>query len=238
MMKQKVSLIADNLHLHLRIPAVRTDYSSKDSKIGGRIFQDGKKFFVAAVDGVSFQLQEGDRLGLLGHNGSGKSSLLRVLAGIYPPTRGNVKAIGKVGSVLNIGLGFRPEASGERNIVIKSHFEGIPRDQIGKIISDVAEFSELGPYLNYPISSYSQGMRMRLAFGICTAFRYDILLLDEWLGAGDASFQTKAKERLNSFTNTKIVVLASHNPSLINSFCTQTLHMEKGRIIEGNVHRH
>ena len=193
-MADKTRLIAKDVCLHLPIPAMHENKFSEHLEIGGHIIQQRGRSFVAAVDGVSFELKEGDRLGLLGHNGSGKSSLLRVLAGIYPPTKGSVEAVGKVGNVLNIGLGFRPEASGIRNIIIKSYIEGIPRNKIDSIIEDVTEFSELGTYIKHPISTYSAGVRMRLAFGICTAFKYDILLLDEWLGAGDPAFQAKAKE--------------------------------------------
>jgi len=178
-------------------------------------------------------LVQGDRLAIIGHNGSGKSTLLRVLAGIYHPQKGTVECDRSVSALFNIALGFRQEASGYRNIVIKGLIAGKQRAEIERIIPEIAAFTELGPFLHMPIRTYSQGMAMRLAFAIATAFSHDILLLDEWIGAGDAQFLEKAVKRMSSFVESaQILVLASHSATLLRRVANKAIWMESGRIRE------
>jgi ABC-2 type transport system ATP-binding protein/lipopolysaccharide transport system ATP-binding protein len=169
---------------------------------------------------------------LVGHNGAGKSTLLKVLAGIYQPTTGSVRTEGRIVSTLNISLGMEPEATGFENIVIRGLLLGMRRAEINKKLDEIANFTELGDYLNMPVRIYSSGMATRLAFATVTAMDSDILLMDEVIGTGDASFMDKAEKRLNEFMNrSKIIVIASHSDQVIKKFCNKALLLEHGQII-------
>ena len=203
---------------------------------GGLVSGGAKLPIVRALRGVSFSLEPGDRVGLVGHNGAGKSSLLKVLAGIYPPACGSISVRGRVVSTLNISLGMEPDATGYENIVIRGLLMGLKRPEINRKIADIAEFTELGKYLDMPVRIYTAGMATRLAFATITAMDADILLMDEVIGAGDASFVDKAESRLNSFLKrSKILVLASHGDQMIRKLCNRALLLEHGQVIaDGN----
>lgn len=199
---------------------------------GGLISSGDGVPVVNALRGVSFELNEGDRLGLIGHNGAGKSTLLKVLAGIYRPTAGTLSTKGRVVSTLNLALGMEPEATGIENIFIRGLLLGMKRKEIEQKLADIAEFTELGDYLRMPVRVYSSGMSTRLAFATVTAMDSDILLMDEVIGTGDATFIEKAEKRLNEFMRrSEIIVLASHDNSVIRKFCNKALLLEHGRII-------
>lgn len=206
--------------------------ASAGSRIGGRLNGgNDTASHVTALDGVSFSLEAGDRLGLVGSNGAGKSTLLKVLYGIYVPTSGHVSIDGRVDALFNINLGFRPEATGRRNIVIRGLINGWRPENIEARMDDIITFSELGEFIDMPLKTYSAGMAARLAFAMATSFQPEILLLDEWIGAGDASFQDKAKARMNDMVSKAgILVLASHNEALIKKICNKVLVLEKGRV--------
>lgn len=207
------------------------DFGQLRGKLGGRVeIRQGHRQ-VLALDDVSLDLREGDRLAIIGHNGAGKSTLLRVLAGIYHPQRGSVESGGPVSGLFNISFGFRPEASGYRNIVLKGLIAGKKRAEIERALPEIMAFTELGPYLDMPLRTYSQGMAMRLAFAIATAFSSEILVMDEWIGAGDASFREKVVARMNSFVESAhIVVVASHSAQLLRRVANRAIWMEAGRI--------
>ena len=199
--------------------------------LGGRLLTRGKRQYVRALDDISLDLRDGDRLALIGHNGSGKSTLLRALAGIYYPSAGRIEASGPVSGIFNMNLGLRQEASGYRNLVLKGLMAGRTRAEIDAALPEIAEFTGLGPYLDMPLHSYSQGMAMRLAFAATTAFTNDILAMDEWIGAGDAGFQEKIIARMNDFLHaTTIIVVASHSTSLLRQIANRALWLEHGRI--------
>lgn len=199
--------------------------------LGGRIHTLGKRTYVRALEGVSFELGRGDRLAIVGHNGSGKSTLLRILAGIYHPTGGHVAASGAVSGIFNMSLGFRQEATGYRNLVLKGLMSGRTRAQIEAALPEIAEFTGLGPYLDMPLQTYSQGMAMRLAFAATTAFTNDILVMDEWIGAGDAGFQEKIVARMNDFLHAStIIVVASHSASLLRRIANKAIWLEHGSV--------
>lgn len=224
-------LIAENVSLYFPYTGEPPEFGAEPSKIGGTIVQKNGKYYVRALHNISFELNDNDRLGLIGHNGSGKSTLLRVLAGIYKPQEGRIISEGHLGNVLDLNLGFRMEATGRRNIFLKGMASGKQRAEIESIVPDIEDFTELGPFLDQPIVTYSAGMRMRLAFSIATALHYDILLLDEWLGAGDASFQAKARERMKARAESaSILVLASHQSKLIDNVCTVKLELKNGEL--------
>jgi homopolymeric O-antigen transport system ATP-binding protein len=186
-----------------------------------------------ALESVSFRLEVGDRLGLLGRNGSGKSTLLRTLAGIYPPREGRVRHRGAIGAVFNASLGFMPNATGYENIFMRGAYMGLSVAQTRNLIPYIEKFSELGEWLDRPLASYSSGMALRLAFSITTSVDNEILLLDEWLGAGDAAFLVKARERMHDMIErTGILVLATHNLQLMSRVCNKAMVLDKGRILE------
>lgn len=205
--------------------------STPRAETGGVIGQEGGARYVTALENVSFELASGDRLGLVGANGAGKTTLLKVLAGIYAPTSGRVAVEGRVDALFNINLGFRREATGRRNIILRGLINGWTRDEIDARTEEIIEFSELGEFIDLPFKAYSQGMAARLAFSIATTMTPEILLMDEWLGAGDPAFQKKARQRMTELTEKAgIIVLASHNAALIEKTCTRILEFENGRI--------
>lgn len=200
-------------------------------KVGGKIGSDSKVPIIEALQDVNLQLREGDRLALVGHNGAGKSTLLRLLSGIYEPTRGSARVSGKVAPVFDLGVGMDPETSGFENIIVRGLFLGKSRKEMEKRIDDIAEFTELGDYLAMPLRTYSTGMRVRLALGVVTSIDPEILILDEGLGAVDASFMNKARDRLKDLVKRSgILVFASHSDELLLELCDQAMWMDEGRV--------
>lgn len=198
--------------------------------VGGRLLKDGKDVVhVKALSRVSFALNEGDRLGLIGHNGAGKSTLLKVLAGVYEPDSGSMNVRGRISSMIDIGLGLDMELTGRENIITMGRMRGFNLREIQRKIPEVIEFSELGSFIDLPIKTYSAGMTTRLVFGVATSLEPDILLMDEWIGAGDAGFFQKAVDRLNNILEkSRVIVLASHNVDLITRMCNKLLVLDGG----------
>lgn len=207
---------------------------SKARAIGGRFISNGvKEPCIRALDGLSFRLTQGDRLGVIGPNGAGKSTLLRVLAGLYTPTSGVLRRRGKVLQLFDIGLGFDDEASGIENMTLRGLMMGLTQREIDAQMEDIASFSELGDYLQLPIRTYSAGMLLRLMFSIATCIPGDIMLMDEWISVGDASFQAKAHRRLDAMIGaTGILVIASHDPGILMSYCTLGMRLENGKMTD------
>ncbi|MFE3175062.1 ABC transporter ATP-binding protein [Amycolatopsis sp. NPDC059090] len=200
-------------------------------KVGGRIGTEAKVPVIEALQDVSFRLGEGDRVGLVGHNGAGKSTLLRLLSGIYEPTRGVRKVSGRVAPVFDLGVGLDPGESGRENILVQGLFLGMSRRQMLKRVEDIAEFTELGDYLQLPLRTYSAGMRVRLALGVVTTIDPEILLLDEGLGAVDAAFLAKARDRLRDLVKRSgILVFANHSEEMLAEFCDTALWMDEGQV--------
>jgi ABC-2 type transport system ATP-binding protein/lipopolysaccharide transport system ATP-binding protein len=200
---------------------------------GGRIARGvGNRLLVRALDKVSLSLAHGDRLGLIGPNGAGKTTLLRVLAGAYEPTRGRVWRRGRTAPLLNVSLGIDSEATGYENIMTRGLFLGLMPEQVRERMDEIAAFTELGDFLAMPVHTYSAGMRLRLAFAVCTCFEPEILLMDEWLGIGDRAFVEKAKRRLEEFVDRAgILVLASQNVALLRRVCATGAVLDAGKIV-------
>lgn len=193
--------------------------------------EDGRILGVQALDDISFTLESGDRLALIGRNGSGKTTLLQLLAGIIPPDSGQILVEGSTTNLININLGMQMEASGHHNITLRGLAAGQSRAMIEERRAEINAFSELGEFLDMPVETYSSGMRMRLNFAIATAFEPEILLLDEWLSAGDASFRAKASRRMQNFAGKAgVLVLASHSRALLLENCNRAIWLEGGRI--------
>lgn len=223
-----VSIDVDNLSLRYRVFGKLT---LAGRERGGAIRDIDNRRYVQALDGVSFSVAAGDRLGLVGSNGAGKTTLLKVLYGIFEPTAGTVNVRGRVDALFNIHLGFRREATGRRNIVLRGLINGWTLDEIERRMDAIIEFSELGEFIDMPFKSYSQGMAARLAFSVATTFQPEIMLMDEWIGAGDPAFQEKASQRMAELTQQAgIIVLASHDKNLIRLVCNKVLVLEKGRV--------
>lgn len=186
---------------------------------------------VRALEDVSLDLSDGVRLGLLGHNGSGKSTLLRLMAGSFAPTSGRAVIEGRPLTLFNLQDGCVPDATGRENIVLKALSLGIPRRAIVPKLDEIIAFTELGHHIDLPMRTYSKGMQLRLCFGTVTAFRPQILLVDEILGVGDAAFAEKARLRLaGMLRETNICVIASHNRRLLATLCTEVITMNSGCI--------
>lgn len=200
---------------------------------GGKIGSSARsRVQIEALTDVSFSLEEGDRVALIGHNGAGKTTLLRVLAGIYQPVSGEIVVKGSVAPLFDVSLGMSPDATGFENIRLRALYLGMSTAEINAKIEEIAEFTELGPFLDMPLRTYSLGMHTRLAFAVSTSIEPEILLLDEGIGAGDASFVERANARLSAFIERAgIMVLASHSQDLVSRFCNKALVMEHGRSI-------
>jgi ABC-2 type transport system ATP-binding protein len=202
-------------------------------RAGGRIGTGSKVPIVEALRDITLSLRQGDRVALVGHNGAGKSTLLRLMSGIYEPTRGRARVVGKVAPVFDLAVGMDPEISGLDNILIRGLFLGMTRKEMESRVDDIAAFTELGDYLDLPLRTYSTGMRVRLALGVVTSVDPQILLLDEGIGAVDAEFLAKARDRLKELVERSgMLVFASHSDEFLADLCTTAIWMEHGTIKE------
>jgi lipopolysaccharide transport system ATP-binding protein len=186
---------------------------------------------VHALRDVDLTINEGERLGIVGHNGAGKSTMLKLLAGIYPATSGRRLVEGRVSSLFEIALGFEGDASGWENIHYRSYLQGETPKTVRQKIDSIAEFSELGDFLNMPVRYYSAGMSLRLAFSIATAIDPEILLIDEVLSVGDLAFQEKARRRMTEMVSkAKILVMVSHDLTSLARLCQRAIWMDHGTL--------
>ena len=186
---------------------------------------------VQALKNISFSLHAGDRLGLIGANGAGKTTLLRALSGIYQPTIGSLSMEGRLISLLDPGQGMNMELTGRENIRLRGYYLGLTKAESLRLEADVEDFSDLKEFLDLPVRNYSSGMVVRLAFGMATAFPPEILLMDEWIMAGDATFMAKAKVRVETMVkNADILILASHSPSILVQWTNRLIWLENGQI--------
>lgn len=200
---------------------------------GGSIEKDSRTTVITALKNVSFTLKDGDAVGLIGHNGAGKSTMLRTMAGIYPPSSGRVLRHGKTATVFEIGAGLDYELSGYDNIIHLGMMMGLSYAEAKSLTPDIEEFTELGDFLQLPIRTYSSGMTMRLMFAVATAITPEILLLDEMFSTGDAGFQQKSQARIRKIIDeSKIFVFASHDMSLIKQYCNRIFKLDHGNIEE------
>lgn len=198
---------------------------------GGRLKNDATDSIISvdALKQISFRLDKGDRLGLIGANGAGKSTLLKVMAGLYAPTSGSIEIKGHTSPLLSLGVGMQPNSSGYENIRLRCLIHGYSKQETEKVTADLEEFTELGDFLSMPVKIYSSGMNVRLSFGMATAIDPDILLLDEVVGAGDASFMQKAQKRLDNLVGKcNILVFASHSNELIAKMCNKAIWLDQG----------
>lgn len=201
------------------------------SRLGGRIQTHNRTAQVQALRDVCLDLRDGDRLGLVGHNGAGKTTFLRVVGGVYPPTVGHAHVSGRVSSLTDLTLGMDLESTGWQNILFRCVFLGMTFREAREIAPSIGEYSELGEFLDLPVRTYSSGMFLRLAFAISTAVQPDIVIMDEMISAGDAAFLEKAKRRIEELlSKARIFILASHSDEILRRFCNRGLLLEHGSI--------
>jgi len=201
---------------------------------GVNIDRDGTdQVNVRALRDLTLDVTSGERVGLVGRNGAGKTTLLKVLGGIYEPTLGRIATEGRISSLMSVSLGLDVDATGYENIALRGLYLDVHPRRMMEFVDEIAAFTELGEYLDMPVRAYSSGMMVRLAFAISTCFEPDILIMDEWVAAGDAHFLKKAQDRLSSFVQkSRILVLASHSVELLQTWCTTGLLLDKGQIVE------
>jgi len=202
--------------------------------VGGfiRTSEQSNRVSVRALQDINLNISSGDRVALLGHNGAGKTTMLRAMAGVYSPTSGSVDVSGRRMSLFDLGLGLDADATGYENILLRGLIIGLRRADIERKVDDIVAFSGLGDFLDLPIRTYSSGMMLRLLFSIATSLEADILLMDEWLGMGDQDFIVKANRRLHDLIDrSHILVFASHEIALLEQTCNRGVILEGGRIV-------
>ena len=211
----------------------------REKKIKDILIPGSRKFNSFGTDGtvhalknLNLTIRDGERLAIIGHNGAGKSTLLKTLAGIYPPTTGSLRGEGRISSMFELATGFEMESNGWDNIYLRGLMLGESPEEIKDKMLEIAEFSELGEFLNMPVKYYSSGMFVRLAFSVSTAIHPDILLLDEVVAAGDAEFLQKANRRMHEMVDiSKIMVLVTHSMDSALEMCNRCIWMERGEIM-------
>jgi ABC-type polysaccharide/polyol phosphate transport system ATPase subunit len=199
----------------------------------GRVHQE--PFY--ALRNVSFRLEEGESLGIVGSNGAGKSTLLSLAAGLTLPDQGNVRINGRIAALLELGSGFHPDLTGAENLVLNAALLGLSRRKTNELFDSIVEFSGIGEFIDDPLRTYSSGMILRLAFSIAIQCEPDILLIDEVLAVGDAGFQEKSKAALVSFRRSgKSLLFVSHSPAAVRDMCDRALWIDHGSVMmEGHV---
>ena len=194
----------------------------------------GKKHtrVVRALNEINFDVHYGTVLGIIGSNGAGKSSLMRVISGIVPPTQGRVEVFGSVSTLLALGVGFNPSMTGRDNVYLGGLAAGMSRDEIDKNFDAIADFSELGEAIDAPMRTYSSGMYARLAFSVAAVVEPDILIIDEALSTGDAKFKEKSLNRIKELrTSDRALILVSHALATIEDVCNEVIWLNKGKLM-------
>ena len=216
---QQYAIEVDNLCINYK--GIKS-FSIKKNLVKG-LFSKEEEF--EAVKNVSFKLEKGEILGLVGKNGSGKSTMLRAIAGIFSPNGGTINLHGNSISLLSIGVGFQRELSGRENIILSGLLLGFTEAQIKEKMEDIIEFSELGKFIDKPVRTYSSGMYSKLAFSITAVLETDIILIDEVLSVGDARFRRKSYQKMKQLISDKnrTVVIVSHDMRAVADLCTKVL---------------
>ena len=199
--------------------------------VGGVLSKGQARDEVYALSNLSFELNDGDRVGLVGHNGAGKSTLLRTIGKVYTPNSGKFIIDGKVQCMLNMYMGLNHQLTGLENIKVRAALMNFNATECDALFADVEKFSDLGEFLYLPVRTYSAGMLLRLAFGLSTAVPADILAIDEVVGTGDAAFKAKAQVRLKQFMGSaKIIVMCSHDNDYLREHCNKIMWLDHGKI--------
>lgn len=213
--------------------AARSLRNSIFRRIGGKVGANESDIVtVRALSDITVSVGAGERLAVLGHNGAGKSTILRVFSGAYEPSSGAAVISGSVSSLLDITMGMDPELTGAENVILRGAFVGLSMKESRERIAEIEEYSELGGFMNLPIRTYSSGMILRLAFAVSTVRHRDILLLDELISVGDRSFAAKARQRIQTMIDgASILVLASHDLATVRQYCNRAILLQSGNLI-------
>ena len=190
------------------------------------------------LENISFQISKGESIAILGKNGMGKSTIIKLLSGISYPTSGEIKTKGKVSSILELNAGFETDFTGRENIYLKCQILDLTKEEIDKIINSIIDFADIGEYIDEPVRTYSSGMRARLGFAISVHIKPDILAVDEVFSVGDYNFKQKCFNKIKEIKNDENVtfILVTHSPEIAEEFCTRGLLLDKGKIIyDGNI---
>jgi ABC-2 type transport system ATP-binding protein/lipopolysaccharide transport system ATP-binding protein len=204
----------------------------KSALVKGDLFRSIKADeLVTALDGVSFNVEKGRTLGLIGENGSGKSTMLKIVAGITKPSSGRITTVGKISALIELGAGFHPEITGRENVFINGIMLGLTKREISEKFDEIVSFAELEEFIDAPVKTYSSGMYMRLGFSVAINVNPDILLIDEVLAVGDASFIPKCLDRIDDFRRRKKTILfVSHGLDTVEKICDKVVFLKNGRI--------
>lgn len=199
----------------------------------GRLFQPSPKEPFYALRDISFQVEHGESLAVIGHNGAGKSTMLNIATGLCLPSTGEVKVNGRVAALLELGSGFHPDLTGAENVRINSALMGLNRREARARFEGIVEFSGIGEFINEPLRTYSTGMTMRLAFSVAVNVNPDVLIIDEVLGVGDHTFFQKCIDRIMQFRRDgKTIVCVSHALGTLEQLCTRAIWVDHGRLVE------
>jgi ABC-type polysaccharide/polyol phosphate transport system ATPase subunit len=230
MITSPIKTAKNNMQLKaVELSSVSKKYSLSRN-LGRSINADFEDFWV--LKGVSFEVDKGQILGVVGRNGAGKTTLLNIIAGILSPTEGRVLADGKVLGLFNLGVGFQDELTGRENIFLNGAILGVSKEELSSKLASIIEFSELGDFIDMPLGSYSQGMRLRLGFSIVIHIDFDTLVIDEVLTVGDALFQSKCFERLVDFRRSgKTLIITTQEVGLIERLCDKVALLDHGRLL-------
>lgn len=185
-----------------------------------------------ALNDVSFKIYSGESIGIMGKNGAGKSTMLKMITGVSFPTDGEIVVNGKVAALLELTAGFSPEMTGRENIYLKGYILGLNDKEVSDIEQNIVDFADLGEYLDQPVKTYSSGMKMRLGFAINININPDILVIDEALSVGDAEFKKKCKNKIKELINKGVTVLyVSHSADSLKEICTRTIFLMNGKVM-------
>ena len=210
-------------------------YTDKGKMLKEKIlFRNRNRYEMRNVlKGISFEVKRGESIGLIGNNGCGKSTTLKLLSKIIYPNSGSIQIAGRVSSLIELGAGFHPDMSGRENIFINAAIFGLSRKETEKRLDSIIEFSELEEFIDNPVRTYSSGMYMRLAFSVAISVDADILLIDEILAVGDTNFQAKCFNKLREIKASGVtIIMVSHDSNMIERFCDRAIWLNDGRIVE------
>ena len=224
--KKKIAITVDNLHITyrgLKKTSIRASWKNFGNKI--ELFQ--------ALKGVSFEVEEGKILGIIGTNGAGKSTMLRAIAGIFSPDKGKIDLHGNTISLLSIGVGFNKKLTGKENIYLSGMLLGFSEEEIKSKEEEIIKFADIGSFIDKPVKTYSSGMYSKLAFAITAILETDIMLIDEVLSVGDAKFKEKSYNKMKELISDdhRTVLIVSHSLGTINELCNEVLWLNEGEVV-------
>lgn len=200
-------------------------------KIGEKSHSKNERFL--AIDDMSFEVKKGEAIGVIGHNGAGKSTILKLICRVTTPTNGNIYLNGRITSMLEVGTGFHPELTGRENVYLNGAILGMSKSEIDKKFDEIVEFSEVGQFIDTPIKRYSSGMKVKLAFAVASHLDSEIMIMDEVLAVGDVNFQNKCIDRMKKVATEegRTILYVSHNMATVKSLCERCIVLSKGKVI-------